>query len=309
MVLDLFEADGSAKIAAALERFLKPSTFWLMPVLSQLDYIFWGRSNYVPDIWFCGGLTVAGKSVTGSGQSLEDAFCSVAGEVAESVLMQTFVPKGGPSCVMGYGAGNTRRKARRHALFELMERHFVQQWWAGTRAGRLLPADMQAHYLGRSGQYNRVGRVSDIVSIADLAFARVVVAVSFEPDKRGFCFGAACRETEELAAGAALSELAQAEVGLDIARYKHRNFGANALGHADQIGLAMAAAVDADAFFATPLVSNTEQEPRMKGRLFHISTKHLGRYADCFHVEVATAQQVESTVDLQNTQFGALNLY
>ena len=234
-------------------------------------------------MWFAGGVTISGRSVTGSGQSETIALLAVAGEVAEAgVAFDNRTLDGG---LRGQGAGVTVDNARRHAELELLERHCVTRWWASGPAAVWL-----------SGPDPAGGRATSAWHIADLTTAQVVVAVSFDQDGSGFCFGAACRSDVKAALSSATHELIQGEVGLKIARMNARGRKLEDLPRAVQSAISLGDQVTKDTFFASGLVG-PPSERRAAPRLTHPSVivDTLGLFEDVFHVAEARFEDTMPT--------------
>lgn len=153
----------------------------------------------------------------------------------------------GAALSTGCAAGLDLLDAITRGTLELIERDAAALWWIGgvpatevgpqspdTQAGLRVLADLRQD----SGQ--RSTRLLDITS--DLAVP-VRAAVSFEADGRGFACGLAARFSPEEAAKAAILELGQMELGLELARSKARELPPTRLTPEDRRHLLRAAAV------------------------------------------------------------------
>lgn len=153
----------------------------------------------------------------------------------------------GAALSTGCAAGLDLQDAITRGTLELIERDAAALWWIGgapatevgpqspcAQAGLRVLADLRQD----SGQ--RSTRLLDITS--DLAVP-VRAAVSFEADGRGFACGLAARFSPEEAAKAAILELGQMELGLELARSKARQLPPTRLTPEDRRHLLRAAAV------------------------------------------------------------------
>lgn len=155
------------------------------------------------------------------------------------------IPGAVPSTGTAAAAGT--EKALDRALLELIERDAASLWWlGGAPAAPLDPASPEAAAVARlqaelrqSGKAARITRVLDISS--DLPIP-VMAAFAHGPDGRGLAFGLAARHSPARAAGSALFELCQMELGLALAKGKLGEAGEAALSDVDRRHLARAAA-------------------------------------------------------------------
>jgi len=154
------------------------------------------------------------------------------------------IPGATPST--GCAAGPTREAAASAALLELVERDAAALWWIGGRPGRAMPPDDPALAtlpILRADAIDRQTRLLDITT--DLGIP-AVAAVSFDADGRDFAAGLAARPGAGAAATAAIVELCQMEVGLQLARLRQRQLGDAALTADDRRHLQRAAGITAD---------------------------------------------------------------
>jgi ribosomal protein S12 methylthiotransferase accessory factor len=160
----------------------------------------------------------------------------------------------GAALSVGCAAGATREDARRRALLELAERDAVSLWWDGGRPARPLASDELPTTAASLRQLRGAARARDTAFLdltTDLAIP-VVAAYSTDPHGSGFVCGFAARESVDAAAVAALVELCQMEVGLQVALVKRQELGEQSLHEGDRKHLVRAARVDtyADPHFA-----------------------------------------------------------
>ena len=216
----LVELDGCDAIARQLGRQFPDVEAAAAGAFGCLDYLFWGQSPKVPGVWIAGGVTQAGQSVTGSGQFLNAALLSVAGEVAEAALRRADAAATDRSGTLGHGAHPDRALAGRHAAQEALERYAVRSWWRCQRQGRIWQQDRLARAATQTGLIPTKARSWLVIEIPAKAGLSVLLVASFDAGDGQFCFGAACRSDPIAAFHSAALELAQAEFGLAIARMK-----------------------------------------------------------------------------------------
>lgn len=119
----------------------------------------------------------------------------------------------------GCAAGATRDSAVATALWECVERDAVALWWHGNRQGSAVPLEVidaqQPRLFWWLHQRSRVTRLLDITTDIGLP---VVIAVAADADGRAVAMGSAARPALQDAALAAVTEMVQTEVSLDLAR-------------------------------------------------------------------------------------------
>lgn len=119
----------------------------------------------------------------------------------------------------GCAAGADRDSATAAALWECVERDALALWWHGRRPGAALPVEVIDARAPRLfwwlHERPRLTRLWDITTDIGLP---VVVAVASDPDGGTVAIGAAARPKLADAALAAVTELVQTEVSLDLAR-------------------------------------------------------------------------------------------
>lgn len=172
------------------------------------------------------------------------------------------IPGAAPST--GTAAAVGAERALDRALLELIERDAACLWWfGGARAATLDPASPEAAAVARlqaelrqSGKAARITRVLDISS--DLPIP-VMAAFAHGPDGRDLAFGLAARHSPARAAGSALFELCQMELGLALARGKFAEAGEATLSDIDRRHLARAATAVED---LAPLDATDADAPR-----------------------------------------------
>ena len=289
MLVGTTEHEGPANVRRAAQDCLGAELPSVLPVFDHLDYLLCGQAFCARGVAYAGGITRNGVSVTGTGDTLAQALISVAGETAEAALAARLdgdVARGHA----GYGAAQSMKAASDHAIHEVLERHFVRRWWAGG-AGHLLGQNHPAYGVVNARMGQRTTRATLLIHVADLSIAQVVVAVSFAQNGRDFCFGAACRPDLVQACLSAGMELVQAEVGLDIARYKRDTFDAQHLSVHNVNDLRLAQDIDLPGFLASGLVfsdkSNKPVPCEGTDALAGIDTIELGTFETVFNVAAA----------------------
>ena len=135
----------------------------------------------------------------------------------------------GPGC----GAGSDLLAATLHGLFELIERDAVAAWWRGDRRGRAVAPGLGAERLVALRQ-GASPRATWLLDISGQLRVPVVVAASCDPSGRGLCCGFAARATMAGAADAAVTEMAQMELGYRLAAQKRVVRGDDALNLGDR---------------------------------------------------------------------------
>jgi ribosomal protein S12 methylthiotransferase accessory factor len=138
---------------------------------------------------------------------------------------------------IGCAAGMSPESAMLGGLLELIERDAVALWWRGGRRGRaialeepaLVDAAVRLVQL-RQGCMDRRTCLLDITT--DIAVP-VVAALSFSTGGDGFCLGTAARSSLASAAGAALTEMAQTELAVEVVEARWRGGGDSALSPTD----------------------------------------------------------------------------
>ncbi len=317
VLIGLREIEGPDRIAMLAAEILDGAETAVLPVFSHLNYLFYGRAATAPWIWFFGGVTDLGLSVTGSGPDRRAGLMAVAGEVAEAHLAGSAHSDLGADnpAQRGIGAGPSAGAAARHAACELAERVSVQRWWAGA-APALGPLD-QSVLSEAQGQvvWSDRARETVLMHLADLGEAQVVVAASFEAAGGDFCFGAACRDSLNQAAYSATNEMVQAEIGLEIARLKTTRASGGTPARADKLALDLAATVTKDVIFSSHLLRAGPIGDMIQADedfLTGIETTPLGLFENALHVaEAALLPQAAILAHAPNAQapFGHLDLY
>jgi hypothetical protein len=238
LLIGLIEADGHDAVQDAVRGAAIGDLARLGPALARVNYLFFGRAATWPSLYLAGAVLDGGLSATGSGSRLVQALWSVAGEAAEAEMRAATGHADRP-LTFGFGAHHDAALAAGHAMAEVVERYAVLEWWAGRRGLRQMdPAIL-------TGTLTPPARDRDL-HLWDLGAwpgGCVTLAASFDPNGKGFCFGAACRLRLDQAAGAAVCELVQAEFGLDLSRMKLDRFGADRLLDSDRLTLRQAAEV------------------------------------------------------------------
>ena len=143
----------------------------------------------------------------------------------------------------GCGAGPDHLIATLHGLFELIERDAVALWWRGGRRGRLVPPGAGAAVLAQL-RGGGAGRDTWLLDISGDIGVPVVVAASCNSDGFGLCCGHAAGATLDVAADAAVREMAQMELAARLSASKRGVRGEAALNDADRQHLRRFTTVD-----------------------------------------------------------------
>ena len=150
---------------------------------------------------------------------------------------------------VGVAAGPTFEWAATRAVLELIERDAAGLWWMGGRPGRALPLEGAAmreavRLTGflRDQSRERVSWLLDITT--DLGIP-VIAAISCNRSGRQLASGLAARLTMEDAARAAIFELCQTELAIQLAELKRAESGPDSLAPSDRAHLERDAAIDA----------------------------------------------------------------
>ncbi len=154
------------------------------------------------------------------------------------------LPGAAPST--GTAAATDPEQAMDRALLELIERDAAALWWlGGAPAVALDPASPEAAAVARLHaelrQSERAARLTRVLDIGSDLPIPVMAAFAHAPDGQGLAFGLAARHSPARAAGSALFELCQMELGLALARGKLSEAGEAALSDIDRRHLARAA--------------------------------------------------------------------
>ena len=151
----------------------------------------------------------------------------------------------GAALSVGCAAGPTPESASARALLELIERDAASLWWGGGRRARQLD---QGEYSGAEQilmtlRADSPDRVTTLLDITTEFGVPVIAAVSTDRAGGLFAAGLGCRLSRGAAARAALLELCQMEVGLQLALMKRDHSDEAALGDDDRRHLLRAAAI------------------------------------------------------------------
>jgi ribosomal protein S12 methylthiotransferase accessory factor len=160
-------------------------------------------------------------------------------------------PLGIPSAALSTGcaAGASFETAAARALLELVERDAAAIWWIGGRRAKPLSAESaemtEAVGLLRGLRLKGSDRTSWLLDITtDLAIP-CTAAVSVDAAGRGLACGLAARLAAEQAARAAILEMCQMELALQVVEAKRRERGEQAFNEVDRRHLGRAAIIDA----------------------------------------------------------------
>ncbi|GAA0604303.1 hypothetical protein GCM10009416_47390 [Craurococcus roseus] len=142
---------------------------------------------------------------------------------------------------IGCAASISPEGATLHGLLELIERDAVALWWRGGRRGRPVGLDEAAAAEAAARlallRRHRLDRRTWLLDITTDVGVPSVAAVSFGRDGGGFCLGTAARPDLAGAASAAIMEMAQSELAIEVAEAKRRERGDAALNAADHVHL------------------------------------------------------------------------
>jgi len=150
----------------------------------------------------------------------------------------------GAALSTGVAAGPNIEAATLRAVLELIERDAVGLWWIGGRRARMPTIDAGAHAEAHSllvtlrhGNHDRVSWILDLTTDVGVP---VMAAISARPDGQGCAFGFAARLNARDAVRAAIFEMCQMELGLNIAEANELLRGSQALSDVDKGHLARA---------------------------------------------------------------------
>ncbi len=154
----------------------------------------------------------------------------------------------GAALSTGVAAGQTAEAATLRAILELIERDAVGLWWLGGRRARTLSLESQgcceAHDLLAALRLDNRDRASWLLDLTTDVGVPVIAAVSARADGTGCVFGFAARLNVADAVRAALFEMCQMELGLNIAEANEELGGPDALSDVDRGHLARARQID-----------------------------------------------------------------
>jgi ribosomal protein S12 methylthiotransferase accessory factor len=196
-----------------------------------------------PDRWATPAALVRGHALASDGEVLVPAdWC-----LRRPITGPLAIP--GAALSTGCAAGASFEAAAARALLELVERDAAAIWWIGGRRPRPLAAESaemaEAVRLLRGLRLNASDRTSWLLDITtDLAIP-CMAAVSVDATGRGLACGLAARLAPEQAARAAILEMCQSELALQIVEAKRRERGERAFNEVDRKHLGRAASIDA----------------------------------------------------------------
>ncbi|MBR0797917.1 YcaO-like family protein [Bradyrhizobium jicamae] len=150
---------------------------------------------------------------------------------------------------VGVAAGPTSEWAVMRAILELIERDAAALWWMGGRPGKQLPLDgaamREAVRLMEFLRQQTQSRASWLLDITTDLGIPVVAALSCNHRGRQLAYGLAARLTLKEAAHAAILELCQTELAIQLAEIKRAESGQDSLAPSDLAHLERDAAIDA----------------------------------------------------------------
>ncbi|MEZ5855030.1 MAG: YcaO-like family protein [Hyphomicrobiaceae bacterium] len=154
----------------------------------------------------------------------------------------------GAALSTGCAAGTDFNDAAVRALLELIERDAAALWWLGGVPPLGVAAESLAGIAAVTTleelRRGAAGRRTLLLDISSDLGVPVCAAVSHEADGRGLACGIAARLSPAAAAKAALIEMCQMELGLELARYKQSTLGAEHLTGDDTRHLHRARTID-----------------------------------------------------------------
>jgi ribosomal protein S12 methylthiotransferase accessory factor len=211
--LSLMEAEEDRARHRAPPKKIAP---WLLPVLRDLD---------VDTEW-----VGAQRLSDGADVLLPIDLC-----LRRPEARRTFQPPWPHS--IGCAAGMSPDWAMLSGLLELIERDAVALWWRGGRRGRAIcleePALVDAAVSLAQLRQGCIDRRTWLLDITTDVAVPVVAAFSFSTRGDGFCVGTAARPGLASAARAALTELAQTELAIEVVEARRRGGGDSALSRTD----------------------------------------------------------------------------
>ncbi|MGE0766391.1 MAG: YcaO-like family protein [Hyphomicrobiaceae bacterium] len=163
---------------------------------------------------------------------------------------QTSGPLGLPGTALstGVAAGRSFEAAALRAVLELIERDAVALWWIGGRRGHApsmeAAATGEAHALLGALRHGRQDRVSWILDLTSDLRVPVMAALSADRDGYGLVCGFAARLDASDAVRAAIYEMCQMELGLNIAEARNGMQASRPLPEDDRARLALAREID-----------------------------------------------------------------
>ncbi|BAT61471.1 YcaO-like family protein [Variibacter gotjawalensis] len=120
----------------------------------------------------------------------------------------------------GCAAGPSKQAATIRGLLELIERDAAALWWSGARKPAAVPTSDRIEGIIRDLRGSASGRKTWLLDISSDIAIPVVAALACDAEQRNLAVGIAARCTFEAAGTAALVELCQMELGLQLARLK-----------------------------------------------------------------------------------------
>ncbi len=150
----------------------------------------------------------------------------------------------------GAAAGPTLEAATERALLELVERDAVSLWWRGGRRGRPLPMELAAVQKGMQLvqvlRQDKLDRASWLLDLTTDIGIPAVAAVSFDRHGQGLACGFAARVNLDEAVRAAIIEMMQMELGLQLAQAKQERMGESSLSEVDRLHLRRSTVIDSE---------------------------------------------------------------
>lgn len=207
----------------------------------------------------------------------------------------------GAALSTGVAAGPTFEAAALRAILELIERDAVALWWIGGRRARAPTLDAalvrEAHDVLSSLRQGNQDRVSWILDLTSDLHVPVMAALSVCPDGRGLACGFGARLTAKDAARAAIYELCQMELGLNLAEAREATGGAAKLSDDDRAKLSLARDIDTESCaLLHPSIAVASGDAMLGATQDEGSFSALLRYLSDLRIEVAL-------VDLTRAEF------
>ncbi len=173
-----------------------------------------------------------------------------------------------PPVSAGAGSGVDLLDAIEHGLLELIEHDAIAHWWFGQR--QATPIDLTGHSQASAFLTRIRGELADQrkTCLFELSAATggcsVVGAASFDIQGQGFSCGTAARASTDLAAVAALREMAQIEFGHHCVRARLTSLGLSELSYTDRNYIRRSQIITRERFLSVLTSGNCNTAPRSR---------------------------------------------
>ncbi|QOZ29170.1 YcaO-like family protein [Bradyrhizobium sp. CCBAU 51753] len=214
-----------------------------------------------------------GRRLGAAGERTDDVLVPADWTVRRAAVEQRLRPRSELS--VGVAAGPSFEWAATRAALELIERDAASLWWIGGRPGRSLPLDgaamREAVRLLEFLRQQTQARVSWLLDITTDLEIPVIAALSCNRRGRQLAYGLAARLTLEEAARAAILELCQTELAIQLAELKRAEAGQDSLAASELAHLERDAAIDAgQCDLLHPRGLSTTQDRTAGDKPFHV---------------------------------------